>query len=200
MYSKISKTIAAAATAAALATSVNAATVTQGPGGFDDGWATTITYDDAAARGSSGDRDNGLNALGAADGSFFELGFGGYADFTFGAMFDASVTVYEITFGSAAGWPEAVRVLVGSAGSFTELGTITNAAAATGATLSATLGMFDTVRLIDATDASRFSSRVGGFDVDAVRVAAIAPVPLPAGAVLLLTGLAGAFVLRRKQA
>ena len=197
MYSKISKTIAAAATAAALATSVNAATVTQGPGGFDDGWATTITYDDAAARGSSHDRDNGLNALGAADGSFFELGFGGYADFTFGTMFDASVTVYEITFGAASHWPEAVRVLAGTGGSFVELGTITNAAATTGATLSAALGTFDTVRLIDVTDASRFHSSRGGFDVDAVRVA---PVPLPAGGLLLLTGVVGAFALRRKQA
>lgn len=182
----------------AVSTTAHATTVTMGPGGFDDGWATSISYDDAAPRGSAHDRDNGLNALGAADGRFFELGFGGWADFTFGTSFNASAEVYEVTFGRADRWPEAVEILVGAGGTFTSLGTISNVEAQGGGTLTrAFSGRFDTVRLIDRTDPSQFSSRAGGFDVDAVRVA---PVPLPAGAVLLLTGLGCGALLRRKKA
>ncbi len=68
--------------------------VTAGPGGFDNGFATSITFDDAAARGTNNDRDNPLTALGSPNGNFFEIGFGSTIDLTFGSLFDTSISVF----------------------------------------------------------------------------------------------------------
>ena len=68
-------TIKAAAVAVALSSvAASAATVTAGPGGFNDGYATSITYDDAAPRGTGNDRADPTNALGSTVGDFFEIG------------------------------------------------------------------------------------------------------------------------------
>ncbi len=193
---QLSHSLFAAGFSLALAAgSANAAMVPAGPGGFDDGWATQIIYDDAADRGTSNNRDNPLNALGAANGTFFEIGSGATADFTFGAQFNADVTIYEITFGNVSRWEESVDLFAGTAGdaaSFQAVGSITNAAAQGGVTLSlaAVSGLFDTIRLVDT------SNRAGGFDVDAVR---ITPVPLPAAAWLFLSALGAVFGLKRLQ-
>lgn len=191
---KLSFGLFAAGFSLSLATgSTNAAPVTVGPGGFDDGWATQITYDSSASRGTSNDRDNPLNALGAANGTFFEIGTGATADFMFGADFNADVTVYEITFGNVSRWEESVDVFAGNVGdatSFQFVDSIPNTDAQGGATLSLAglSGLFDTIRLIDT------SSRAGGFDVDAVR---ITPVPLPAAAWLFLSALGAVFGIKR---
>lgn len=183
-----------------------AATVTVGSGGFDDGWATTITYEDdneVARRGTLNDRDNALNALGSSDGDFFELGFGSSADFTFGTVFDGSVSIFEITFGNAAGWPEEVDVYVGFAGAFQLADTFTNVAAQGGGDvpLAALVGgPFDTIRLVDQSPLSSSGQsdsvgNLGGFDIDAVRVS---PVPIPA-AVWLFASALGVFGYLGKQ-
>ncbi|GAB4577030.1 MAG: hypothetical protein Tsb0019_03940 [Roseibium sp.] len=173
--------------------SSNAMTTVGDPSVFDGGFATTITYDETANRGTSNNRDNPFNALGAADNSFFEIGFHSYVDLTFGTLFDTSVTVFEVTFGNVANYAESALLSVGYQGSFTDIGTITNLFAQGGGTISlnAALGVFDTVRLTDT------STHGGGFDIDAVRVT---PVPLPAGLPLLGAGLAalGVFGWRRR--
>lgn len=183
----------------------SAATVTAGPGGFNDGWATTITYEDdnsVARRGTSHDRDNPLNALGANDNKFFELGFGSSADFTFGTLFDTTATVFEITFGNVGSYFEKVGVYVGKAGAFQMAGTLTNLQAQAGGSVSLAAvsgGPFDTIRLVDMTPFSATATNPrGGFDVDAVRVTPSA-VPLPAAGMMLLTAMAGGVVAARRR-
>ncbi|MBN9672681.1 VPLPA-CTERM sorting domain-containing protein [Roseibium aggregatum] len=174
----------------------NALTVS-GTSAFDGGYATTITYDDGIVRSSANGRDNPYNALGAADGNFFEIGRNSSVDLTFGTLFDTSVTVFEITFGNVASYAESVLLSVGYQGTFTDIGSITNLFAQGGGTvaLSSALGLFDTVRLTDT------STQGGGFDIDAVLVSPVTPVPLPAGLVLLGGGLAALGVFgRRKRA
>lgn len=78
-----------------------AAIVPEGPGGFNDGWATKIYYDDEAARGDSNDRDDPTNALGETDGDFFKIGYLSEIVLTFGTIFTGSGTVTEVTYGDA---------------------------------------------------------------------------------------------------
>ena len=183
------------------ASAASAAVVTEGPGGFDDGWATEITFENdnsIAKRGTSNDRDDPLNALGATDGEFFEIGIGSTIDLTFGTLFDTSVNVIEVTFGNPANFVESANVYVGVGGSFTLVGQIFNTGAQDpGTTLSLNRlvgGPFDTIRLTDTTVTN---ASTGGFDVDSVRVE---PVPIPAAGLLLVGGLGlmGAMRARKK--
>ncbi|MEM7745794.1 MAG: VPLPA-CTERM sorting domain-containing protein [Pseudomonadota bacterium] len=183
----------AACMAAALTFPMSASAVTTaGPGGFDNGYATAITFDPSAARGTSNNRADPLNALGSPDGDFFEIGTGSTIDLTFGTLFDTSATIFEVTFGSASRFPESAKVEVGLGGTFESVGSITNVAAQGGGVLTIaglTNNVFDTLRIIDTS-----SQRPGGFDVDAVRVS---PVPIPAAALFLLTALGGFGLIRR---
>lgn len=195
----------AAAFVVAGASTIQAATVTAGPGGFNDGWATEITFDDAALRGVTNDRDNPLNALGPADTNFFEIGFGSTVDLTFGTSFANETTVFEVTFNSVLAFPEEVELYVGQNNIFTYVTNVSNAGAQNsdgGASVLLPLGQeFDTIRLVDVSPLSSTSESVngvpvGGFDINAVRVT---PVPLPAAGFLLLAALGGLFAARRRQ-
>ncbi len=176
----------------------NAATVTAGAGGFDDGWATQITYDDdPSLRGSSNDRDNPLNALGATDGKFFSIGLNSEVVLTFGTDFDTSTTVWEVTFGNVSTYPEEVEVYAGLVGGgFEFVGTILNNVAQGGATLALT-GLtgtrFDRLKLVDI---SSNPPSPDGFDIDSVRVT---PVPLPAAAWLFGSALVGVGIIGRRK-
>lgn len=188
------------------ATSATASTV--GPGGFDAGYASQITFDPNATRGTANDRDNALNALGVTDGKFFEIGLGSTIDLTFGTPFVSPGTLVEVTFGNPGNYPEAVKIEVGNAGdalSFVEINEspISNllAQSPTGVSFTFGGGPFDVLRMTDVTPASSPSG--GGFDLDSIRVTALPsappPVPLPASVLLLGSGLLGAAALRGRK-
>lgn len=173
--------------------------VTVGPGGFDNGYATSVTFDDTATtRGTSNDRDNGLNSLGATDGDFFEVGLGETVEFSFGTLFTSPGTVVEVTFGNPANHPESANIFVGlasDANSFVAINEnpILNSGAQNGFSFTFAGGPFDTLRIVDTTTTS---ASTGGFDIDSIQVAAI---PLPAGMLLLGSALAGLGALRRRK-
>jgi len=190
--------------AAALMTApvaAQAATVTAGPGGFDNFFATAITYEDdnaIANRGTTLNRDNPLNALGAgsmgAGGlpTFFEIGRGSSVELTFGRAFGGPASVIEVTGGSrASGVRETAEVFVGFAGTFTSVGTINNISETS--VLSFGAGPFDTLLIQDTTT----DSRSNGFDIASVQVSAV---PVPAAGLLLLSVLGGLGLMRRRTA
>ncbi len=192
----IKKLLAAAVAGAALyATPASALFVTAGPGGFDGGFATAISFEDdnaIANRGTADGRDNPLNALGSPDGDFFEIGLGSVIELTFGTLFDTDLSVFEITFGDRGAFPETADVEIGRNGIFQALGSIDNSSLESAIAITA-MGAFDTVRITDTTASTEDT---GGFDVDAVRVQ---PVPLPAGILFMLTAMGGLVLVRRRQ-
>jgi hypothetical protein len=189
------KGLAAAATLMLLPIASYAAPATVGPGGFDDFFATSITYeaDNAIAqRGTTNNRANALNALGNTS-KFFEIGRGSYAVFTFGSLFSGPAAVVEVTFGNPQNQPEFADVFTGIGGIdgiFTYAGTISNTIPTSIIALAG--GPFDALRLEDKTP----GTGLGGFDVASVRVS---PVPLPAAGVLLLSVLGGLGMMRRRK-
>jgi hypothetical protein len=186
----------------------NAATVTAGAGGFDDGWATAITYESDPSNtlrpDPRNDRRNPLNALGENDGKFFSIGLGSQVDLTFGTLFDTSTTVWEVTFNpnTIDEYPETADVFVGMSGdegSFVLAGNILNADSQSGFSLSLTGlgGPFDTVRIVDTTKSTHPNSpSKDGWDLDGVRVT---PVPLPAAAWLFGSALVGVGIIGRRK-
>lgn len=192
----------AALAALMTAGAANAAIVTVGPGGYNGGWATQITYNDdnvTTQRGTAQGRDNGLNALGPTDGPFFELGNVGEALFTFGMEFVSPGSTYEVTFGSRDGLVEKAKVYVGllsNPGSWTAVSPAEIVNSTSGAiTFTFSGGPFDVLRFVNS---GPIVGPTGGFDIDSVRVTP-APIPLPAAGVLLMGALGGMAMLRRKQ-
>ncbi|OWJ75222.1 MULTISPECIES: VPLPA-CTERM sorting domain-containing protein [Haematobacter] len=137
-------------------------------------------------------RSNPDNALGTPDGKFLSLGYGGFADFTFGKSFTGPGAVIEVTWLPRDTYFESAEVWGGSAGSFTKIGEITNAMETIALSFS---GIFDTLRIIDTSPVILGRGR-DGFDIDSVSVS---PVPLPAAGVLLAGALAGVAGLRRMR-
>ena len=197
------KLIGFAMGAAALvaAGAASAATVTVGAGGVNDGYATAVTYNDdnaAAKRGTDNDRANALNALGAGDGKFFEIGLIGDVIFTFGGLIASPGSVIEVTNGNRANYLEEAMIYVGMIGNPSSWMSVSpakidNQSATTAFTFAG--GPFDAVKFVH-TGAAQGST--GGFDIDSVRVS-LAPVPLPAAGMLLLGALGGLSFMRRKQ-
>ncbi len=198
---RLKKLIPAIAAALVIGTgTASAAVVTAGPGGFNNGYATSITYENnntTANRGTVDNRANALNALGMPNGNFFEIGLGSSVILGFGKPFVSPVTVVEVTFGKVDKWLETAS-LEGrkSDGTFALIGTITNLAAQTpGAVLTFLGGPFDALRITD-TSSAQGNATTGGFDIDSVRVA---PIPLPAGFLLLVSALAGLGLIRSRR-
>lgn len=194
---------AAAALVLAAAASAPAAIVTDSIGGPIDYFAKTVTYNNdivAAGRGTADDRDNALNALGANDGKFFEIGLYDTVDFTFGTLFQGPGAVVEVTFGNRDNWPEFAIVEVGYQGVFAAIDNnpISNQTAGSIALLFGA-GPFDTIRVRSAagtTISNCGGNQCGGFDIDAIKVSAI---PLPASALLLLGALGGLGAMGRRR-
>ncbi|MEM8795984.1 MAG: VPLPA-CTERM sorting domain-containing protein [Pseudomonadota bacterium] len=184
--------------AGAIPLDLSALDTVAGGGGFNGGYATQITFDADAARGTANDRDNPLNALGPANNDFFEIGFGSAIALTFGTTFNTDVTVFEVTFGNPAGFPESADVFAGFGGDFTFIDNIPNIDAQGGAILAlGDVGVFDTIVIFDTSNpADVGNAATGGFDVDAVRVT---PVPLPAAGLMLVGAIGGLALMRRRR-
>ncbi|NNU14870.1 hypothetical protein HK107_00855 [Parvularcula sp. ZS-1/3] len=180
-------------------------------------YADAVDWQNNGTVGSSNNRDNPLNALGAPDGSFLALGLTnadgsnpGFAVFSFGAsVVTGPATVWEVTFNcrqqqdGSCSYPESVDVYYGTdyafgsndfsdLSDFTFAGTLFNGDANSGASVIVN----DVFRYIALVDASKRDYPNGpstdGFDVDSVSVAAV---PIPAAALLFAPV---AFALRRR--
>lgn len=199
----MNKSFAMGAALAVLMTAgaANAAIVTVGPGGYNGGYATEITYDNdnaAMQRGTADGRDNGANALGATDGTFFELGNVGSAIFTFGMDFVSPGFTAEITYGDRGGFFEQATVEIGNlvGGVFTAVtSVIVNNTVSGEQQFTFAGGPFNALRFLNS---GPILGGTGGFDIDSVRVTP-APVPLPAAGLMLMGALGGMAMLRRKQ-
>jgi hypothetical protein len=162
-------------------------------------FATGITYNAdnvTAGRGTTDDRANGNNALGATNGTFFEIGLNGDVDFTFGTVFTGPGAVVEVTFGSRPGFPEFANFFVGDGVTFSPIDNnpISNSSGGS-ILLSFSGGPFSVLRVQDAgstvsqcDDGAGGTYACGGFDIDSVMVSEI---PLPASLLMLLAGLGG---------
>jgi hypothetical protein len=181
-----------------LATAAIALTALAGGAQAATVYAQTATIVTDGPRGTADNRDDITNALGASLGDFFELGFGGVVDFTFGRLFTGPGNVVEVTFGNAALFLESANVFAGISGdasSFVQVGQLSNVASQGPSGQSFNFsGTFDTLRIADTTSPDGRAN--GGYDVDRVGVS---PVPLPASALLLLAGLGGLGAVRRMR-
>ncbi len=169
--------------------------------------ATSVTTFQGA--GVKGDRGNGANALGAADGKFLSLGLGGAAVFSFGQAFVGPASFLEVTFGKRAGYVERAVIYVGNvftagsttfdASAFTRVGEISNA------TEAASLSFDGAYRFLAMVDTSPRKKGRDGYDIDAITVTAapvaatLSAVPLPASAFFLLGGLGVLGMARRRR-
>jgi hypothetical protein len=150
--------------------------------------------------GCLADRSDPTAALGAPDDKFFSLGNGGHIVLGFaGAPFGSgTATTYEVTTNRKNDHKEAIEVysifqgvqsaLLGVITNFNESGSVF------------VTGAFDSIKLVDITytlfpDTTSFD----GFDVNAVGISDVSPIPLPAAGFLLLAGLGGLAAVRRKK-
>jgi hypothetical protein len=163
-----------------------------------------IGWDGTDPLASSSSRTNPNNALGGpADGKFLSLGLGGMAVFDFGVMFDTNSTVFEVTWGNVAGYPESLNIYTstsytldsfyGDGSNWTSQGSLTNLAAQGGGSVALSGGPW---RYVLLQDTSPIVSGRDGFDVDAISVS---PVPLPPALLMLLSGLLGLGFLARNR-
>lgn len=125
--------------------------------------------------------------------TFYSLGLGGSVVLDFGKLVAAPGMIAEVTF-RLAGYLERVIISVGLAadGPFTQVATLSNAAAQGGATVSFNSDPFRYVKLLDNSPV-----RAGrdGFDVAEISFSAV---PLPAAGLLLGGALFGLGALRRR--
>jgi hypothetical protein len=140
--------------------------------------------------------------LGAGDGDFFSLGLNGSALFGITPSFTGSVSVIEITFGgSSSSHDEAAQVFVRKLdGTFELIGTADNQGSGADANTSTFTftGLADAIRLLDVSQTVfTGTSSKDGFDVDALSI--VAPVPLPASALMLLAAMGGLGVAARRR-
>lgn len=154
-------------------------------------YATTVdTYTQGA--GVKGVRSNTANALGTPDGKFLSLGLGGSAIFSFGTKFIAKGAVFEVTWGNVSKHQESADIYGIVGGMAKLLGSISNASDGS----FDFAGIFDQLRFVDTSPLGKGSK--DGFDIDALNVTP-APVPVPAGGLLLLSAVGGIAMLRRRK-
>jgi hypothetical protein len=178
---KFISTLAAAAALALTTSAVQAAPI----------YATSVvSFTQGAVKRVEPGRADATAALGAADGSFVSLGFGGTLVLAFDAPFRAIGQVFEVTFNNKAAHKESADIYFGD-GVTWSLATSLKNHLSTSFSLS---GIFTQVKIVDTT--GKKGASFDGFDVDAV---AVSPVPVPAAGLLLGGALFGLGALRRRS-
>ncbi len=177
----ITKSLALAAVLAVSAAAVQAAPI----------YATSVvSFTQGAVEKVLPGRADPEKAIGANDGGFVSLGFGGELVLGFSKPFRAIGQVFEITFNDPRRHRESADLFVGNGGEWTFVGSLQN-------TLSLAFnvaGTFTQLKLVDTSN--RNGPTFDGFDVDAVSVS---PVPVPAAGLLLGGALLGIGSLRRRN-
>lgn len=135
-------------------------------------------------------RSNADAALGAEDGSFVSLGFGGSIVLGFSQPFRAIGNVFEVTFNNKSRHKESADIFGSADGVvWVLLASLKNHIS----TSFSAAGIFTQLKIVDTSNKNGAS--FDGFDVDAVSVS---PVPVPAAGLLLAGGLFGLGALRRR--
>jgi len=116
-------------------------------------------------------RDNPNEALGAPDGAFVSLGYGGELILGFNQNMSGSLalSVFETTFSNYPEETANVFVSENAGGPWTSVGTASNEnGLEDGKTIFAVGQCFQYVRILDTTDSGPHNNSSDGFDVDAV--------------------------------
>ena len=159
--------------------------------GAEAGSVYASGYQDIVGGSPDATRADPTNALGAADGLFYELGRGGEIVLTFGTLFTSPGKVWEVTYGSTVQHHESVDLYGSLDGTnYVSIGSIDNTTAKGGGVFTFT-GKFNYLKFADTTTFAGSN----GFDIDSVSVAAV---PVPAAGLLLGGALAGFAALRRR--
>lgn len=150
----------------------------------------------AASKYNAADRYDTANVNNGDSTDFLALGVGGYVVFYIPQGYAGSVTLSEITY-DLTNYEETATILGGTSydgtlTGFTTLGSVSNAEASTGTTLSFS-GTYTWLAILDTSDKK---ITFDGFDIDTVEVS---PVPLPAAAPLLALALGGLGVAARRR-
>lgn len=135
-------------------------------------------------------RNDPMAALGAEDGKFVSLGFGGSLILTFGQPFRAIGQIIEVTFNDRSKHKESADVYAGDGVTWTLIASVKNHLS----TSFSAAGIFTHLKIVDTSDAK--GATFDGFDIDAVSVS---PVPVPAAGLLLGGALFGLGALRRRK-
>lgn len=178
----LKKVVTAALIAAASAASANAAVI----------YASSVVSADQPGTVLPS-RSNPASAFGAADGKFYSLGLGGSIVLGFSSYVGGKGTVTEITNLPRNSYIESAIFSVSLDGnSWTTLGEYSNKV-----TSLYSAGPF---LYLKVEDTSPVVARRDGYDIDSIGFEQyVAPVPVPAAGLLLIGGLAGLGMMKRRK-
>lgn len=157
-------------------------------------YPTSVISADQNGTTVAASRSHTSAALLSADSKFYSLGLGGSIVLYYAGLMTGTGLLTEVTFGSAAKYPESVDLYTSYDGiTWSSAISVANTAAVSGTTIT-TSALFHYVKLVDTTPASTGGD---GFDLGALGFTPV--VPLPASGLVLASGLAGLAALRRRK-
>jgi len=179
----LKKVVTAALIAAASAASANAAVI----------YASSVVSADQNGTKVAASRSNPASAFGVADGKFYSLGLGGSIVLGFSSYVGGNGSVVEITNLPRSSYIENAIFSVSLDGkSWTTLGEYSNKVTS--------LYSDSPFLYLKVEDTSPVVAKRDGYDIDSISFEQyLAPVPLPAAGLLLIGGLAGLGIMKRRK-